>query len=228
MKTILVVDDEKDIVDMLRYNFKKEGYRVLTAHNGREALERVSEKPDLILLDIMMPEQNGLEVARRLKGDPTTSSIPILFLTAKGTETDEIVGLEIGAEDYIIKPLSIGRILARVRKALRHADLDTTPKSDSHDLIRIDDLEINVPNYTVRVGGRDVHFVRKEFEILVFLAHRPGRVSTREAILNGVWGENIVVFDRTVDVHIRKIREKLGKHADRIETVKGVGYRFRS
>lgn len=226
-KTLLIVDDERDIVEMLRYNLQNEGYCVLSAHNGREALERAKEKPDLILLDIMMPEVDGIEVARQLKRNRETADIPILFLTAKGTETDEVVGLEIGADDYIVKPLSIGRIIARVRTALRRSERTEPTSASDQNMIRIGDLEINVPNYTVRVNGKDIPFVRKEFEILVFLARRPGRVISRETILNGVWGEQVVVVDRTVDVHIRKIREKLEQYADYIETVKGVGYRFR-
>ncbi len=227
-KTILVVDDEKDIVEMLSYNLRKEGYKVLVAHNGREALERAKEKPDLILLDVMMPEMDGLEVIRELKRGTKAGSIPILFLTARSSETDEIVGLELGADDYIVKPISIGKLIARVRTALRRHEQATRPAAGDQEFIRIDDLEINVPNYTIRLAGKEVPFVRKEFEMLVFLARNRGRVVTRESMLNGVWGENVVVVDRTVDVHIRKIREKLGRYADIIETVKGVGYRFKA
>jgi len=227
-KTILVVDDEKDIVDLLSYNLIKEGLTVITARNGREALERVKQKPDLIILDVMMPEMNGLQVVQELKKDKKTASIPVLLLTAKGSETDEIVGLEVGADDYIVKPVKIGKIVARVHAVLRrqdHAAQRAVPQIDS---ITIKDLEINVSSYTARIGKQKLVLPRKEFETLVYLLRNRGRVLSRESILNAVWGENIHVVDRTIDVHIRKIREKLGAYADYIETVSGVGYRFKA
>ncbi len=227
-KTILVVDDEKDIVDLLKYNLEKEGYAVLTASNGRKALEQAGKKPDLILLDIMMPEMSGYEVVKELKRDKKTESIPVVFLTAKGSETDEIVGLEIGADDYITKPISVGKILARVRTMFRREQRESKVTTGTREIIKIDDLEINVPNYSARLAQREIAFPRKEFETLVYLVNNRGRVITRESLLNAVWGENVYVVDRTIDVHIRKIREKLGKYADYIETVKGVGYRFKA
>lgn len=226
-KIILVVDDEKDIAEMLSYNLRKEGYRVVTAHNGTEALKRAHDHPDLILLDIMMPGMNGLEVVKQLKKDPSTETIPVLFLTAKKSEVDEIVGLELGADDYILKPISIGKILARIRAVLRRHDQSIAEPGSSQDVIIIDDLVINVANYTVKISEQEIAFPRKEFETLVYLARHRGRVMTRESLLNAVWGTNVHVVDRTVDVHIRKIREKLGRYAELIETVKGVGYRFR-
>ncbi len=225
-KTILVVDDEKDIVEMIRYNLRKEGYDVLVAHDGRSALEHTQEQPDLILLDVMMPGMDGLSVVRQLKRQPATESIPIIFLTAKGTETDEVVGLELGADDYIVKPVSMGKLLARIRALFRRQEQAAEPQQTA-ETITIDDLEIDVPKHRVRVCGSEVSFVRKEFDLLVFLAHRRGRVVTRDDILTGVWGPNVYVVERTVDVHIRKIREKLGACAGYIETIKGVGYRFR-
>lgn len=224
-KTILVVDDEKDIVDLLKYNLEKEGYSVLAANNGKKALEQAAKKPDLILLDIMMPEMNGYEVVKELRRNKKTESIPVVFLTAKGSETDEIVGLELGADDYIMKPISVGKILARVRTLFRR-ETKTTAAHD--DIIKVDELEINVPNYSATLSHKEISFPRKEFETLVYLAKNRGRVITREGLLNAVWGENVYVVDRTIDVHIRKIREKLGKYADYIETVKGVGYRFKA
>jgi two-component system alkaline phosphatase synthesis response regulator PhoP len=204
-KNILVVDDEKDIIDLLSYNLIKEGFTVITARNGREALERVKQKPDLIILDIMMPEMNGLQVVQELKKDKKTASIPVLLLTAKGSETDEIVGLEVGADDYIVKPVKIGKIVARVHAVLRRQE-QAAQKA--------------IPQMVV--------LPRKEFETLVYLIRNRGRVLSRESILNAVWGENIHVVDRTIDVHIRKIREKLGVYSNYIETVSGVGYRFRA
>ncbi len=224
-KKILVVDDEKDIVEMLKYNLQKEGYKVITADNGKEALERAQQRPDLILLDIMMPVMDGFQTLKALKQNKDTESIPVLFLTAKGAETDEIVGLEIGAEDYIIKPISIGKILARIRTAFRR--IEQPLKTKGPDVLTIDELQINVPNYSVSIAKKDVAFPKKEFETLVYLIRNRGRVITRQSLLDAIWGENVYVVDRTVDVHIRKIREKLGKYGEHIETVKGVGYRFR-
>ncbi len=226
-KIILVVDDEKDIVEMMKYNLEKEGYTVLTALNGRRALEQVQHKPDLILLDVMMPEMDGWEVCRRLKRDDQSANIPVIFLTAKGSEVDEVVGLELGADDYIIKPISIRKLIARVKTSLRRREPAAPAETKTPDIIKIDGLEINIPNYTVKIGKEEMFLPKKEFETLVFLANHRGRVITREALLNAVWGENVVVVDRTVDVHIRKIREKLGSYGEYIETVKGVGYRFK-
>ncbi|MGD1045459.1 MAG: response regulator transcription factor [Bacteroidota bacterium] len=226
-KTILVVDDEKDIVDLLSYNLSKEGFAVITARNGKEALEKVKHKPDLIILDLMMPEMSGLQVIQEVKKDKTVSSIPILILTAKGTEIDEIVGLEVGADDYIIKPVKIGKIIARVHAALRRQEHAIQKSLPQMDVIQIKDLEINVSSYTASIGKKKLALPRKEFETLVYLIRNKGRVLSRESILNAVWGENVHVVDRTVDVHIRKIREKLDSYADLIETVPGVGYRFK-
>jgi len=227
-KKILVVDDEKDIVAMLKYNLEKEGYTVLTALNGTRALEQAREqKPNLILLDVMMPEIDGWEVCKQLMKDEQTSTIPVIFLTAKGSEVDEVVGLELGADDYIIKPISIRKLIARVKTALRRKEILETPGKNLPDVLNIEGLEINIPNYTVKIGAEELLLPKKEFETLVYLASHRGRVISREVLLNAVWGENVVVVDRTVDVHIRKIREKLGKYGDYIETVKGVGYRFK-
>jgi len=227
-KNILVVDDEKDIVDLLSYNLSKEGFAVITARNGKEALEKVKQKPELIILDVMMPEMNGLQVIQELKKDKKTASIPVLLLTAKGSETDEIVGLEIGADDYIVKPVKIGKIVARVHAVLRRQDQAAQKTIPQIDIITIKDLEINVSSYTASIGKQKLVLPRKEFETLVYLIRNRGRVLSRESILNAVWGENIHVVDRTIDVHIRKIREKLGTYSDYVETVSGVGYRFRA
>jgi len=226
-KTILVVDDEKDIVDLLSYNLTKDGFTVITARNGRDALDRARQKPDLIILDVMMPEMNGLQVIQELKKEKSTASIPVILLTAKGSETDEIVGLEVGADDYIVKPVKIGKIVARVHTALRRKEQSAKEAMPQVDLIKIKELEINVSSYTAHLGKQKLILPRKEFETLVYLIRNKGRVLSRESILNAVWGENVHVVDRTVDVHIRKIREKLGTYAEYIETVPGVGYRFK-
>jgi Response regulators consisting of a CheY-like receiver domain and a winged-helix DNA-binding domain len=227
-KTILVVDDEKDILDLLSYNLTKEGFSVITARNGRDALDRARQKPDLIILDVMMPEMNGLQVIQELKKEKSTASIPVILLTAKGSETDEIVGLEVGADDYIVKPVKIGKIVARVHAALRRKEQSAKEVMPQVDLIKIKELEINVSSYTAHLGKQKLVLPRKEFETLVYLIRNKGRVLSRESILNSVWGENVHVVDRTIDVHIRKIREKLGIYAEYIETVPGVGYRFKA
>lgn len=227
-KKILIVDDEADIIEMLKYNLEKEGYSVLTARNGKSALEEVRQHPDLVILDVMMPEMDGWEVCKRLKKDERTANIPVLFLTAKGSEVDEVVGLELGADDYIVKPISVRKLLARVKASLRRKDTLKSEAGERPSIIHIDKLEINVPNYTVSVGSKEIVLTRKEFETLVYLVTNRGRVISREVLLNVVWGENVHVVDRTVDVHISKIREKLGTHGEIIETVKGVGYRVRA
>lgn len=227
-KRVLVVDDEKDIVDLLTYNLKKEGYEVLSAHNGLEAISIAASRPDLIILDLMMPLLDGFETCKRLKSSPETESIPVIFLTAKSGEVDEVVGLELGADDYIQKPISPRTLLARVKAVFRRVDTATQESLSADGVIRTDRLEINRANFTVRVGRKEVVFPKKEFEVLSLLASHPGRVYTREMLLNSIWGDNVVVVDRTVDVHIRKIREKLGPESSLIETIKGVGYRFKA
>jgi DNA-binding response OmpR family regulator len=227
-ETILIVDDEADILEMLKYNLQKEGYTVLTAKNGTRALEEVKRSPDLVLLDVMMPEVDGWEVCKRLKRDEKTATIPVLFLTAKGSEVDEVVGFELGADDYIVKPISVRKLLARVKAVLRRQGVSKSERAEVPDIIRLDKIEINVPNYAVTIGTKSVVLTRKEFETLVYLAQHRGRVISREVLLNVVWGENVHVVDRTVDVHISKVREKLGSYGEIIETVKGVGYRVRA
>lgn len=225
-KRILVVDDERDIVDLLTYNLTKEGYDVVPAFNGREALERVSGRIDLVILDLMMPEVDGYETCRRLKAAPGTASIPIILLTAKSGELDEILGLELGADDFIQKPISPRKLVARVKAMLRRAEY-AADDGQEHQTIRAGRLEINRTTYTVRLGSKEIFFPRKEFELLALLAANPGKVYSREMLLNNIWGTDVYVIDRTVDVHIRKIREKLAGDEGMIETVKGVGYRFR-
>lgn len=228
-KTILVVDDEEDIVQLLRYNLEKEGYIVRTALNGRDALRVGETTPlDLVLLDVMMPEVDGFEVCRRLRATQAHAATPIVFLTARVGELDEILGLELGADDYIQKPISPRVLLARVKTILRRSvESVKTETIVMPEVMEVGDLHINRQNYTVKVGGAETFFPKKEFELLAFLASNRGKVFSREALLNKIWGENVYVVDRTVDVHISKIREKLGQSGALIETVKGVGYRFR-
>jgi two-component system alkaline phosphatase synthesis response regulator PhoP len=228
-KKILVVDDEEDIVQILRYNLQKEGYDVTTALNGAEALSLAQQEQfDLVLLDVMMPEIDGFEVCRRLRATPTYSSTPIMFLTARAGEIDQILGLELGADDYIQKPISPRVLVARVKTVLRRSsEAIRTETIVMPEVLKVGDLEINRQNYTVRVDGEETFFPKKEFELLAFLASNRGKVFSREILLNKIWGENVYVVDRTVDVHISKIREKLRTVGGLIETVKGVGYRFR-
>lgn len=224
--TILVVDDESDIIDLLTYNLEKEGFSTTTASNGIDALHLAESRPDLIILDVMMPGVNGIEVCRRLKANDSTTDIPIIFLTAKGSEVDEVVGLEMGADDYIVKPISIRKLLARVHAVLRRKKSAHTTTSVMGE-IRIGGIVIRAENYSVVIDGNDVSFPRKEFQTLLYLAQHRGRVVLREHLLRAVWGSDIIIGDRTIDVHIRKIREKLGSHRELIETVKGVGYRMK-
>lgn len=224
-QTILLVDDERDILELLKYNLEKEGYFVRTATDGASALSAARSVPDLIVLDIMLPEIDGWEVAKTLRSTPETRSIPIVFLTAKDSEVDEVLGLELGAEDYIRKPVNVRLLIARIRKALRQRT--AAPGKEGEVVIVLGDIVIHPLNYLAVIENHEVHFPRKEFELLLYLVRHPNRVIRRETLLNEVWGENVVVVDRTVDVHIRKVREKLGVHAHLIETVKGVGYRLK-
>lgn len=224
MKTkILLVDDEKDIVEFLEYNLRLEGFEVLTAYDGMDALTRLIENPDLIILDVMMPRMDGFELCRRIRKIPAFENIPIIFLTAKSSEADEIQGLEFGASDYIKKPISPKKLIARVQSNLRKLPADASRPGK----FRAGPLYIDRDKFIVSIDGREVIFPKKEFEILFYLALNPGRVFSRENLLKEIWG-NVFVVDRTIDVHIRKIREKLSEHYDLIETIKGVGYRFKS
>ncbi len=221
-KTILVCDDEKDIVDVLVYNLTKEGYKVIPAYNGQEALQKVNKDVDLVLLDVMMPYIDGLEVCRRLKENPDTQNISIIFLTARNSEIDEVKGLELGGDDYITKPISIKKLLARINSVLRRKEITT-----SSDKLKIGEIIIDLDNYQIEIANQTISLPRKEFETFVYLVKNRGKIIRREQLLENVWGDNVVVTHRTIDVHIRKIREKLGKYADLIETIKGVGYRLR-
>ncbi len=225
---ILVVDDETDLLTLVRYNLEREGYRVTTATDGASALDRAAaETPDLVLLDVQMPGVDGFEVCRRLRRRDETRQVPILFLTAKDAEIDEVVGLELGADDYLRKPISPRTLIARVRSALRRAQSPPASTEPGGEL-RAGPVVLDRLSYTVRVDGAVVPFARKEFELLALLMGNRGRAYSREQILDLIWGTDVVVIDRTVDVHVRKVREKLGPHHALIETIKGVGYRFQA
>ena len=221
-QTILVVDDERDLLDLIEYNLKKEGFKVFKAENGEEGISKAKEhKPDLILLDIMMPKMDGLEAVEIMRKDDELKKTPIIFLTARSDEKTEIDGLNKGGDDYITKPISTTKLVSRIKAALRRFD----DSEQTANKLEVHDLQIDKDRYIVLQEGNEFQLPRKEFELLFFLASRKGKVLDRQTLLNKVWGDNIYVVDRTVDVHVRKIREKLGDHY--IETVKGVGYRFK-
>jgi phosphate regulon transcriptional regulator PhoB len=222
--TVLVVDDEKDLVDLVKYHLEKEGLKCLEARDGETALQLAKERiPDLVVLDLMLPGLDGLEICRKLRKDPKTSSIAIIMLTAKAEEVDRIVGLEMGADDYMVKPFSPRELVARVKAVLRRGQGQDTPA-----VKRVGTLEVDEGKHQVAVAGTAVELTVKEFDLLCALMRANGRVLNRDQILETVWGYSnaVDIESRTVDVHIRRLREKLGKEYKRIVTVKGVGYRF--
>lgn len=219
MATIFVVDDEEDIRELLKYNLEKSGHHVIQCENGVICLEKIKhQKPDLILLDVMMPEMDGIEVCENLKSSPENKDILICFLTARNEDYSQIAGLEAGGDDYVAKPVKPKVLVSRVNALLRRKEL---VKPNPIDTV---ELEINREKYIVIRDGREVHLPRKEFELLALLSSRPNHVFKRDIILETVWGTDIVVGDRTIDVHIRKLREKIGDKY--ITTVKGIGYKF--
>lgn len=226
MSKILLVDDERDIVEFLKYNLEQKGYDVIVGYDGLEALKKLSENPDLIILDIMMPHLDGYDVYKKIRENENFKNIPIIFLTAKSGEVDEIKALELGASDYVQKPISPKKLLARVKLNLRKYEKDKT--GDESSILEVGPLVIDREKFIVLIDNVETIFPRKEFSLLYFLANNPGRVYNRAELLKEVWGADVFVVDRTVDVHIRKIREKLGKHSDLVETIKGVGYKFKS
>lgn len=222
---ILVVDDEASIRELLAFNLKKNGYHVETAADGRDALAK-AQKADLVLLDIMLPEIDGLEVCRRLKSSPQTSGIPIIMLTAKAEEIDRVLGLEMGADDYVVKPFSMRELIARVKAVLRRSHKDGKTKED---VLTIGPLRIDFSSYQVWLHDEPVALTPKEYELLKLLVTNPGRAFSRDELLERIWGYEYYGDTRTVDVHIRHLRAKLAaapEVSDAIETIRGVGYRF--
>lgn len=220
---ILVVDDEPDAVELVAFNLKAAGYDVVTAVEGEEALKKARmQLPDLIVLDWMLPEVDGLEVCKILRRDSATSAIPIVMLTAKAAEIDRVLGLELGADDYVTKPFSPRELVLRVKKLLARGQVTEQKK----DRIQLADLLIDVPRHMVTVGGKAVDLTATEFKLLTLLAQRRGRVQSREQLLQDVWDYERVIDTRTVDTHMRRLREKLGKASRYLDTVRGVGYRF--
>ena len=224
-KKILIVEDEKAILELVTLYLEKEGFRPLTAMTGREALKKVKdEKPDLIILDLMLPEIDGLEICKQLRSVPETAMLPILMLTAKAEESDTIVGLELGADDYVTKPFSPKAIIARVKALLRR--IDRAP-SEGAAFYRYGALTMNPARHEVRLGSHDVPLTAKEFGLLEHLLRHPGRVLTRDVLLNAVWGYDYYGTTRTVDVHIRRLKQKLPLLEQAIVSVKSLGYKLK-
>lgn len=223
MDSILIIDDEEDIINLLSYNLEKEGFKVYSAMNGVEGIDMARKvHPSLIVLDVMMPEMDGIEVCETIRADPKISDTKICFLTARSEDYSQIAGLEAGADDYVAKPIKPKVLVSRIKAILRRSTSNgDTPKESTES-----GLIIDREKYTVTLNGEDIHLPKKEFELLALLASKPGKVFERDVILETVWGTEIVVGDRTIDVHVRKLREKIGD--EYIKTVKGVGYKFKN
>ena len=224
-ETVFVIEDEPDILEVIEYNLKREGYQVESSRNGREGLRRVqNELPALLILDLMLPGLDGIEVCREVKTQPATRQIPVLIVSAKGEESDVVLGLGVGADDYITKPFSPRELVARVRAVLRRGPLrDSGPTQER---VAAEGVLVDAGRHEVVVDGAVVPFTATEFRLLHYIASHPGRVFTRDQLLSSVIGDDVVVIDRNIDVHIRSVRKKLGGHRDLIETIRGVGYRF--
>jgi two-component system, OmpR family, alkaline phosphatase synthesis response regulator PhoP len=221
MHKVLVVDDEEPILELLKYNLEKGGFEVKTAIDGVKAVE-IAKKfvPDLVLLDIMMPKMDGVETCRLLRDIPELQKTFVVFLTARAEEYSEVAAFDVGADDYITKPIKPRALMSRIQAMFRRDSKKTSPSS----LITIGDLTIDRTSYTIKVNDREINLPKKEFELLYFLAQNPNKVFSREELLQNIWGSDVYVLARTVDVHIRKVREKIGE--EYITTVKGVGYKF--
>ncbi|MCX6294769.1 MAG: response regulator transcription factor [Bacteroidetes bacterium] len=220
---ILLVDDEPDILEFLSYNLKKEGYNVFTAGNGKEAISIAKkENPHLIILDVMMPDMDGIETCREIREIPGLKDVMIAFLTARNEDYSQIAGFDVGADDYINKPIKPRVLISRIKALLRRGSNSDTNKSTNK--VDMGGIIIDRERYVIVQDGKEISLPKKEFELLALLASKPGKVFTRDVILDTVWGGDVVVGDRTIDVHIRKLREKLGE--DFIKTVKGIGYKF--
>jgi len=221
---IVIIEDEPDIVEIMRYNLKREGYQVSSAARGDDGIDLVRNKaPQLVILDLMLPGVDGLSVCQQLKADPLTKDIPIIIVSAKEEESDVVIGLGLGADDYVAKPFSPRELVARVKAVLRRSSVRQEPSADR---INIGDLVIDSIRHEVTVAGKLVALTATEFKILYQLASQPGRAFSREQLLNRVVGEGVVVVDRNIDVHIRAVRKKLASCQDMIQTIRGIGYRF--
>ena len=223
---IVVIEDETDILEVIAYNLKREGYEVITSTSGEDGLEKIEKsKPNLVVLDLMLPEVDGIELCRKLKSDPVTHAIPVIMVTAKGEESDVVLGLGVGADDYVTKPFSPRELTARVKAVLRRAK--SRGEVDRRERVAFEGVVIDPQRHEVKVDDESVTLTATEFRLLHFLASHPGRVFTRDHLLTRVIGEDAIVIDRNIDVHVRSIRKKLGNHRDLVETIRGVGYRFK-
>ncbi|MCA9214888.1 MAG: response regulator [Planctomycetales bacterium] len=221
---VLIVEDDEPLADVLQYNFEKEGFAVTRASDGAQALRRVHESPhDIVILDLMLPEIDGIEVCRQLRANPKTQNILVIMLTAKAEEIDELVGFTVGADDYVTKPFSVNVLMRRVRALQRRQDASP----DDRDVIVSQGVMVDCTSYRVRAGDEDLSLTKSEFALLDTLIRNPGRVYSRAELINSALGGDAIVLERTIDVHIRAVRKKLGAYAPLIETVRGVGYRFR-
>jgi two-component system, OmpR family, alkaline phosphatase synthesis response regulator PhoP len=222
--TILVIDDEADLVELVRYNLVRESFHVISANDGESGLRLADQKsPDLVVVDLMLPGIDGLEVCRRLRSESRTFKLPIIMLTAKSSESDRVVGLEIGADDYVTKPFSPSELVARIKALLRRAAGFAQPLQ----LIKNGDLTIDMAKHEVSCGNVRIDLTATEFRLLQMLAGHPGRVYSRSELIDGALGSNVAVLDRTIDVHVMALRKKLGEFGDSIETIRGFGYKFR-
>jgi two-component system phosphate regulon response regulator PhoB len=223
---VVLIEDERDIVELVRYNFRKEGFEVESFSRGEEGLQYLRRHPaDLVLLDIMLPDRDGFEICRRLRAEERLKSLPVIFLTAKGEEIDRVLGLEIGADDYVVKPFSPRELVARAKAVLRRQ----TRPAESAEVVETRDLRLDARTQEVTVRGRSVELSTLEFKLLHFLASHPRRIFSREQLLDEVWGRDRFVTPRTVDVHMRRLREKIEEHPEKpqyLQTVRGAGYRF--
>lgn len=222
-KKVLIVEDEPDLRTTLEFNLKSEGYKVNSAADGRGAINEIGKKvPDLVLLDLMLPDMSGLEVCKKIRKESFSDQVSIIMLTAKGEEVDRVLGFELGADDYVVKPFSVRELLLRISSILKRGSATNSSKEQ----ISIGDVEINLASHRVFISGLEIELTAKEFELLKYLAERNGRIQTREVLLEQVWGYNNSVTTRTVDTHIKRLRSKIGDVGSKIETVRGVGYRF--
>jgi DNA-binding response OmpR family regulator len=222
-KLIAVVDDEQDIIDLITHNLEKENFKVEPFFDGESILEYTkTKKPDLIVLDLMLPEIDGLEVCKFLKQDEATKSIPIIMLTAKATETDKVVGLELGADDYLVKPFSPRELVARIKTVLRR----TEGKAAESKVIKIQGLTVDLSKYQVKINDKLIDLTNAEYKLLVMIIQRPCWVFTRQQLLDAIWDYDKIVVDRTIDVHILNLRKKLGKYGRQIKSARGIGYKF--
>ncbi|WP_243357945.1 response regulator [Fundidesulfovibrio terrae] len=223
-ESVLIVEDDEDILQLLEYNFRNAGFEVTTAGDGLDALAKIRrQRPDLVLLDIMLPGADGFEVCKNIKRDPKTAQVPVIMLTARGEEVDRIVGLELGADDYVVKPFSPRELILRARAVLKRLGSDSAPKQ----VLRRDGLSVDLDAHRAESQGTEIALTATEFKLLAELFKSQGRVLTRDQLLNTVWGYEFEGYARTVDTHVRRLRQKLGPYSALVETVRGVGYRFK-